>query len=273
MGSKRKIITINQNKCTGCGLCIPNCPEGAIQIIDEKARLISDLFCDGLGACIGHCPEGAITIEEREAEPYDERKVMENIIKQGDNVIKAHLAHLMSHGAKEYLQTALDVLDEKGIEVSFGGGSPCSHGHGGCPGSATRDMRQEETPGPGGRGVSRLRNWPIQITLANPNAPYFKDADLVVAADCTAFAYANLHEDFLKGKIALIGCPKLDDADAHEKKLTQIFSANAVRSITCLHMEVPCCFGLVELVQQAIQASGKKIPFEDVTVSIKGDAL
>ena len=271
MGALRKIVTIDEEKCTGCGECIPNCPEGALQLIDGKARLVSDLFCDGLGACIGHCPEGAITIEEREAEPYDERKVMENIVKQGANTIRAHLEHLHEHGAVDYHGQAVEFLQERGIEVPHEEDVlPC-----GCPGSHVMDLSEgaeEDAPDAGPR-PSRLRQWPVQLMLVPPSAPYLKGAELLIAADCVPFAYPDFHEDFLKGKVLVVGCPKLDDADFYEKKLAAIFKENDIRSVTCVHMEVPCCFGLVMIVKSAIAASGKTVPFAEATVSVKGETL
>ena len=281
--SKRKIIKIDENKCNGCSLCIPNCPEGALQIIDGKARLISDLFCDGLGACIGHCPEGAINIEEREAEPYDEKKVMENIVKQGKNVIKAHLEHLKDHGEKEYLKGALEVLKEKGLENPFqkhalknAHAHAHMHAQGGCPGSKVMDFSSEKKSGQKTKkrtsaSSSELRQWPVQIMLVPAFAPYLNGADLLVAADCVPFAYADFHEELLKDKVLLVGCPKLDDADFYKEKITQILKDNDVKSVTCAHMEVPCCFGLVNIIQEAVKGSGKNIPFHELTIGIKGD--
>jgi ferredoxin len=294
---KRQIIKIDEDDCTGCGECIPNCPEGAIQIIDDKARIISDLFCDGLGACIGHCPVDAISIEEREAEPYDERRVMENVVKQGDNTIKAHLLHLKDHGQDEFLQTAIDYLKENDMKVPDLEGAPAAvpeekpaeepvHAHDGgetlpcgCPGSSVMDFR--DTPecqaepvietGPAARGVSELKQWPVQIMLVPPSAPYLKDAEILIAADCVPFAYPNFHDDFLKGKVLLVGCPKLDDAAFYQEKITQIFKDNNIKSVTVVHMEVPCCFGMVKLVEDAIKASGKTIPFAETTITVKGE--
>ncbi|MFC1576635.1 ATP-binding protein [Candidatus Omnitrophota bacterium] len=275
--AKRKIIKIDEKKCNGCGLCIPNCPEGALQIIDKKARLISDLFCDGLGACIGHCPEGAIATEDREAEPYSEKKVMENIVKQGKNVIKAHLEHLKDHGETKFLNEALDVLKEKGIENPLPEESsekklPC-----GCPGTKVMDFTQKEgtkkNAKPALGGASELRQWPVQIKLVPPFAPYLNDADLLIAADCVAFAYADFHGDLLRGKVLLVGCPKLDDAAFYKEKITQILKNNNIKSVTAAHMEVPCCFGLINIVKEALAASGKSIPLEDVTISIKGERM
>lgn len=275
--AKRQIITIDEERCTGCGNCIPGCPEGALQIIDDKARLISDLFCDGLGACIGECPEDAISIIEREAEPYDEIKVMENIVKQGKNVIKAHLEHLKNHGETGFLKQATDYLEEKGIENPLKEEAeeklPC-----GCPGSSVRDMRQnredkDEDENSGVRQRSELRQWPVQIHLVPTNAPYFDGADLLIAADCVPFAYGNFHRDLLKGKILLVGCPKLDDAEFYRDKITDIIKSNDIKSLTIAHMEVPCCFGLVKLVNDALAASGKDIPTDDITVKVNGDIL
>ena len=293
----RKIIKIDEEKCTGCGLCIPHCPEGALKIIDDKARIISDLFCDGLGACIGHCPEGAISIEEREAEEYDERRVMENVVKQGPNVIKAHLEHLKDHGQMEYLQQAVEYLEEKSlpvpIEIESDGMEheetklPC-----GCPGSAVKDLREEPCGCPGSaaekiekescccseepsipRGVSRLGQWPVQIKLVPPQAPYFRGADILLAADCVGFSYPNFHEDFLKGKILLVGCPKLDDAEFYTEKIAQILKINQIRSLTVLHMEVPCCTGIIHIAKRAMEKAGKEIPLKTVQISIRGEIL
>ncbi len=278
---KRKIIQINEEKCDGCGLCIPNCPEGALQIIDGKVRLMSDLFCDGLGACMGHCPQGAIAVEERDAEPYDERRVMENIIKQGKNVIGAHLFHLKDHGQAEYFKQAVELLKEKGIKNPLDEGpqnevSTRSHGFSGCPGSKMMDFREKrlvEDDKSAGKTVSQLRQWPVQIHLVGAFAPYLQDADLLICADCVPFAYADFHRDLLKGKTLLIGCPKLDDLSSYEEKLTEIFRNNKIRSVTYAHMEVPCCFGLIDTIKAAISASGRDIPFKEITISISGEKL
>lgn len=344
---KRKIISIDDTKCTGCGQCIPDCPEGALQLIDGKARLVSDLFCDGLGACIGTCPEGAISIVEREAGAYDERAVMETIAKQGAPVIKAHLEHLAGHGQTDFYNEAIEYLIENGIPIPdheppaakkpapFGthrtresppavchagphepnpfagcpgsaarsiprdepavtGTSPdphpphsCSHsagrmgegtcpGHGGtCPGSAARNIPHGGIPAghrqPAGGGNSELRQWPVQLALLNPAAPYFKDAHLLISADCVPFAYPGFHAEFLKGKILIIFCPKLDqDLDRYIEKLAAIFTMHNIPSITILHMEVPCCGGVRYVVDQALAKSGVTIPVEEKTVTIDG---
>ncbi|MFH1269538.1 MAG: 4Fe-4S binding protein, partial [Candidatus Omnitrophota bacterium] len=217
--AQRKIIKIDEAKCNGCGLCIPNCPEGAMQVIDGKARLISDLFCDGLGACVGHCPQGAITIEEREAKEYDERRVMENIVKQGKNVIIAHLKHLKGHNQERYLKEAIDFLKEKNIAIPVNtGGEHSGHAHGAsaCPGSKVMDFRGKNDTSQKDKAEykaqSELKTWPVQIMLIPPFAPYLNNADLLIAADCVPFAYAGFHQDLLKDKVLLVGCPKLDDA-------------------------------------------------------------
>lgn len=273
---KRQIINIDEKKCNGCSLCIPNCPEGAIQIIDGKARLISDLFCDGLGACIQHCPEDAITIEEREAEPYDEIKVMENIIKQGLNTIKAHLEHLRDHGETNYLNQALEFLKEKRIENPLKNNPEnIKNNFQECPGSRVMELKKE------GENISQnsnivkqkseLKQWPIQFHLVPPQAPYFENSNLLITADCVPFAYADFHNDFMKEKVIIIGCPKLDDAEFYKQKLTEILKLNNIKSITTTIMEVPCCFGLQHLVEEAIKESGKEIQLEKSIITIKGE--
>lgn len=277
---KRQIIRIEEDKCNGCGQCVPGCPEGALQVIDDKVRLISDLFCDGLGACIGTCPQEAIIIEEREAEPYDERKVMANIVKQGSNTIRAHLLHLKDHNESAHLKTAVDFLKEQGIDVpDFAPPAPPhAGGHGGCPGAAMRDMRgtkpsQESQAGPASL-QSQLRQWPLQLQLINPSAPYLQDADLLVAADCVPFAYANFHHRFLKDKTTVIFCPKLDQTlDHYVEKLTAIFQSNNIKSVSVIHMEVPCCTGTLYLTQKALEQAKKIIPIKDYTISIAGEII
>jgi len=276
MASKRKIISIDEEKCTGCGNCLPNCPEGALQVIDGKARLVSDLFCDGLGACVGNCPEGAMTVEERIAKPYDEAKVMANIVKAGPNTIAAHLKHLQDHSACDYYNEALAYLKQHNIPVP-GTGSLTTGPHEplacGCPGSAVRELGPSDTRSldpsiP--RSLSALRNWPIQLTLIPVTAPYLKGADLLISADCVGSSHPNFHDDLVKGRVLIIACPKLDDAEAYREKLTRMFTESTPKSVTCAHMTVPCCFGLVKMVKQAIADSGKTIPFAEVTIDVDG---
>jgi ferredoxin len=278
---KRKIIDIDQEKCTGCGQCIPDCPEGALQLIEGKVRLVSDLFCDGLGACIGTCPEGAIAVIEREAGPYDEKAVMEKIAPQGEAVIRAHLEHLIGHGEAELYRQAVEYLNEHDIpipdhEIAEVHAEPVQHAppdHTGCPGSAvksiTRGRHAEDLERT--EGESELRQWPIQLKLLNPGASYFDNADLLVSGDCVPFAYADFHRDFLADKIIIMFCPKLDsDVDGYITKMADILSRHTIRSITVLHMEVPCCSGVRYVVDQALKRSGKEIPVKEHTILISG---
>jgi ferredoxin len=268
--TKRKIIEINEDKCNGCGQCIPNCHEGALQIIDNKARLISDLFCDGLGACVGHCPTGAMKVVEREAEDYNERRVMEeNIIPKGMNTIKAHVDHLKDHGATKYYDEAMEVLKEHNIEVEetkMNDDLPC-----GCPGTAMKEVNTNEDSSNNADQASALRQWPVQLNLLPPHAPFFDNSHLLVAADCVPFANPNFHSKLLNGKSLVIGCPKLDDIESYQEKLTEIFKQNKIKSVTVAIMEVPCCGGLQMAVEEAVEASGKKIPIIVEVISVSGE--
>ena len=227
----RKIIHIDEEKCNGCGLCAEACHEGAIDIVDGKAKLVRESFCDGFGDCLPNCPTGAITFEEREAPEYDEAKKMSEMKRE--------------------------------------------HPAGGCPGSRIMQFKQNEAesaPVSAGTPVSRLAQWPCQIKLVPTQAPFFDGAKLLIAADCTAYAYANMHEEFMRGKVTIIGCPKLDDVD-YTDKLTAIIRDNDIRSVTIVRMEVPCCGGLQRAAQNALQASGKFIPWQVVTISRDGNIL
>ena len=271
---KRQIIEIDEEKCNGCELCIPNCPEGALQIIDGKARLISDLFCDGLGACIGECPEGAITTVEREAAPYDEEKVMENIIRAGPNTIKAHLKHLKDHDQKEYYEQAVAILAEKELPIPKieEEALVCMT----CPGVAAHsiDREEESVTIPRVEMKSELKQWPVQLHLINPNAPYLKNADLLIVADCVPFAFANFHQRFIKGKIVINLCPKLDSGiDSYIEKLSEIFKNQDVKSITMVKMEVPCCGGIERIVQNAMEKAGEFSIVQTNTISINGKII
>lgn len=294
---KRQIITIDEKKCTGCGDCIPGCPEGALQLIDGKARLVSDLFCDGLGACIGHCPTGAMRIEEREAEPYDEKRVMqESIVRGGPNVIAAHLRHLRDHGAHDYLQDALDYLEAAGIPnplelVGQEAAAPChqaepappAHAHhgGGCPGSRTMDFRSANghaasaTPAARGAAISsELRQWPVQLHLVSPLAPCYEGSDLLLAADCTAFAAGDFHRSLLRGRTLAVACPKLDSGmDVYVEKLAAMIDMARINTITVAIMEVPCCGGLMSIVSEALQRAKRKVPVKKIVIGVQGDTL
>jgi len=258
---KRSIITIDEDKCNGCGVCINACHEGALQLIDGKAKLISESYCDGLGACLPECPTGAITIEEREAAGFDEAAVQARMAKEEDH------GH---HGHKE----------EKKMH-----GKPLENLACGCPGShaKTLDRAAAAAPAPAPRAaapaapaaeapVSRLQQWPVQIKLVPVSAPYLDGAHLLIAADCVAYARASIHEEYIKGRITLIGCPKLDEGD-YSDKLAQILSAHDIQSLTVLRMEVPCCGGIVQAVKQAMLKSGTMVPWNVVTVGTDGSIL
>ncbi|MFP4470916.1 MAG: ATP-binding protein [Bacteroidales bacterium] len=291
---KREIIKIDEEKCTGCGLCIPNCHEGALQLIDGKARLVSDLFCDGLGACIGHCPEDAITLEERVAEPYNEALVMQEMVKKGKNTVLAHLEHLKQHQAYDLLDEAIRYIKINNIDMDVTKPDLATagvvHEHmsavsggcgGGCPGSAAvafdidmDEVEQAAQPGNGAEARSELRQWPVQLHLLNPMAPYFRNADVVLAADCAAFAMGNFHARFLKGKILAIACPKLDSSqESYQQKLVAMINDSRINSITVVRMEVPCCGGLTRLAQMAVQQAARKIPVKQAVVSSQGKVI
>lgn len=237
----RKMVTIDEDKCNGCGLCITGCHEGALQLINGKAKLVSDSYCDGLGACLPACPMNAISLEERDADPFDEEAV---------KIRMEEIARAKSKAPSNNTFT--------------------------CPGTAARAMERKEIPTNVTQAhtqfSSELRQWPCQIKLVPVNAPYFHDAHLLIAADCTAYAYANFHQEFMKNKITLIGCPKLDAID-YAEKLTAIISNNAIKSVTVTRMEVPCCGGIENAVIQALRDSGKMIPWNIVTISTDGNIL
>ena len=237
----RKIIHIDEEKCSGCGLCAEACHEGAIEMVDGKAKLMREDFCDGFGDCLPNCPTGAITFEEREAPAYDE--------------------------------AAVKASKRKLTEENPMNGTDHDH-KGGCPGSAVAqfDRNTMQEAAPAAKPVSRLAQWPCQIKLLPAQAPFFDGAKLLIAADCTAYAYANMHEDFMKGKVTLIGCPKLDAVD-YSEKLTAIIRDNDVRSVTIVRMEVPCCGGLQRAAETALKNSGKFIPWQVVTISRDGQII
>jgi ferredoxin len=274
--STRAIIEIDQERCTGCGLCIPNCPEGALRVIDGKARLVSDLFCDGLGACIGYCPEGAITVTQREAAPYDERTVMEGIMRQGPNVIRAHLEHLKAHGEEGLLAAARAVLEERGVAAPELGEEPerpaasasvgATAAEGASASMGAEPPARQRVPAAVG---TRLSNWPIQLHLLSPMAPRFRGADVLLSADCVAHAVGSFHQTLLAGKALAIACPKLDDGkDVYQEKLTALIDHGQIRSLTVAMMEVPCCGGLLRLARAACAKANRKVPLKALVVSI-----
>ncbi|MDZ7413164.1 MAG: 4Fe-4S binding protein [candidate division KSB1 bacterium] len=271
---KRRIISIDEEKCTGCGLCIPNCPEGALQIIDGKARLVSDLFCDGLGACIGHCPEGAITVIERESGAYDERAVMATIVAQGANTVRAHLEHLAAHGQEECLNIALEYLRLHHIPVPEGMSSGPAR-EGSCPGSralsfAPQPSADEKLPAP----FSYLQQWPVQLHLIAPRAPHFRGSDLLLVADCVAYAVGDFHRSYLRGHTIAIACPKLDEGqEIYVEKVRVLIDEAQVKSLTVMVMQVPCCGGLVRLAQRAAAEAQRKIGIKYIVVGLRGEVL
>ncbi len=230
----RNIVVINEEKCDGCGLCVKACAEGAIQIINGKAKLVSETYCDGLGACLGHCPRGAITIEQRQAVPFDEKAAHEHV-----NRLKS------------------------ASENSFSG----------CPGMKMMQRKPQE-PNIGAAEIpSQLGQWPVQLKLLSPTAPYFAQADLMLAADCVPFAMGDFHPSLLKGHTIAVGCPKLDDRPYYVGKVAQILRLNDIRSLTVVRMEVPCCSGLTQIARMAIADSGKTMPFEEIAISLNGQII
>jgi len=247
--ARRQIIKIDEDRCDGCGLCVPSCAEGAIQIVDGKARLVRDDFCDGLGACLGECPNDALSIEEREAPEFDEAAVA-----------------VSRRKAASPPPAWPDVLHRHG-----------GHGHpgGGCPSARILDLApRRETPQPGGvspRAPSALEHWPVKLKLVPPTAPFLRGADLMLAADCVPFAYAGMHGDLLPDHAVVIGCPKFDDYLEARARLTEILRVSSVRSLTVVTMEVPCCLGYLRMAQEALSASGKDIPLRHVVIGVRGD--
>jgi len=283
---KRDILKINEDLCNGCGQCVPNCHEGALQVIDGKVRLVSELMCDGLGACIGHCPEGAIAIETREAEPYNETKVMEQMISKGKNTIIAHLKHLKDHGETGFLQEGVNYLKSNRNKLNFdlmevthevhNHGNHQGQGGGGCPGSRAVVIEKPQSDAPSYTidQPSELRQWPVQLHLLNPNAPYLRGADLLLAADCVAFSMGNFHSRHLKGKSLAIACPKLDHGtDIYVEKLSAMIDMAKVNTITVMMMEVPCCGGLLQMVRNAALKTERKVPVKQMIISLSGEVL
>lgn len=240
----RKIVSIDESKCNGCGLCIPNCAEGALKIIDGKAKLVKDIYCDGLGACLGHCPMEAINIIEREADDFN-------------------------------IQQVEEFLKEKKVEEKSKFNNQMDMHMGGCPGSRMKMINRKAKEGENlnVKATSTLRQWPVQLSLVSANAPYFKGADLLITADCVPFAYANYHNDFLNDRAVVVGCPKLDDVSYYTEKLSDIIKNNELESITVLRMEVPCCGGMAMAAKDARNMAGSDVPVKVVTIGIEGEVL
>ncbi len=244
MEVKRKIIKIDEELCDGCGECVPSCAEGAIEIVDGKARLVAEKYCDGLGACLGECPNGALTVVEREAEEFNEEAVEEYLSSKGQ--------------------------DESPEEATMACGCPSAQIKAFAPSASFQEANE---PALQASAVSALSHWPVQIRLVPPTAPFLKGADLLVAADCTPVAYPNFHQDFLKGKAVMVGCPKFDDAQDYIQRFADIFNTADIKSITVVVMEVPCCQGLPIIVEKGMEMAGKRIPMEKVVISARGDVL
>jgi NAD-dependent dihydropyrimidine dehydrogenase PreA subunit len=267
---ERQIIRIDESKCDGCGICCNGCPEGALQLIDGKARLVSEITCDGLGACVGECPTGAIVVETREAAPYDERATMANIIPKGTNTLRAHLKHLFEHGQTTYLNQALAYLKEVNHPIPEYREKVM---HQGCPGSAPRSLVRAPAAAPMRDGLaSQLSQWPIQLHLISPMNPDFHGADLLLAADCVAFAMADFNQRYLPGKKLAIACPKLDQGmEIYRDKLTALVNEAEVNTISVMIMEVPCCGGLLRVTQDAVARADRKVPIKAIIVGLDGE--
>jgi NAD-dependent dihydropyrimidine dehydrogenase PreA subunit len=306
---KRTVIEIDEELCDGCGNCAVGCHEGALQIIDGKARLIGESLCDGLGACIGECPRGAITVTEKDAEEYDERRVIEHILPKGAATLSAHLKHLRDHGQDSWLSQGIAALKEKGIVLpgfesatdaakpaaartalfsAAPAGAPqasrTAQAFSGCPGSLARSFSSGaaaapapalKAGGPAGGGMaSRLEQWPVQLHLINPRAPYFQGADILIAADCTAFACGAFHQALLAGRRLVIACPKLDSGkEIYVDKIRALVNESGAASLTVAIMDVPCCGGLKRLVDEALIGASRDLPVNTVVVSSQGGSL
>lgn len=283
---ERTVIKINEALCNGCGQCVRGCHEGALQLVNGKAVMVSDLYCDGLGACIGECPTGAITLEKREASPYDEMAVMERLAPKGEAVILAHLRHLKEHGEETWLQQGIEYIREHGLSVDLSQLSEpaaCStqpqaeQGSCGCPGSSARTI-----PRPGNTfslaatppSVSELSHFPVQLHLLNPHAPFLKGSDLLLAADCTAFACGSFHAQLLRGRTLAIACPKLDsNLPLYVEKLAAMIDEAELHTLTVAIMEVPCCRGLLQVAVRAREEAQRHIPIEQIVVSVSGKII
>lgn len=274
---KRTVIEIDEELCNGCGLCVSGCHEGALQLIDGKAVMISDMFCDGLGACIGECPVGAINLIKREAEPYDEIAVMDRITPKGEKVVLAHLKHMKDHNETEYLQQGIEYLKKNNINFDLSSlmQEEVKPKFQGCPGSAARSFEKKETVNENTVAQkSELTHWPIQLHLQNPMAGYFKGANVLIAADCTAFSLGEFHPRILKNKVLSIACPKLDsNKNVYLEKIVSMIDDSKIDTLTVVIMEVPCCGGLIELAKLARENAQRNIPIKRIVISIQGEII
>jgi ferredoxin len=260
--AKRKIIHIDEDLCDGCGSCVPGCPEQALLVVETpkgpKARLVKEFYCDGLGACIGSCPTGALAVTEEDAEPYNEEATIVRIKEKAPEMLEMHLKHMKEHA------------DQIPGHHSY----KMPKGSNGCPGARIMQWKEEKTQSDKQVKIdSELRQWPVQIHLVPPFAPFLQNADIAIIADCVPFAYPNLHQDFLEGKAVLVGCPKLDDADYYIEKTAEILEHAKPKSLKIVHMEVPCCFGLMHIIKEARKRAGSEVPVEEVTIKIRGETM
>ncbi|MGL5914232.1 MAG: ATP-binding protein [Bacteroidales bacterium] len=275
---KRNIIAINSEICNGCGICVESCHEGALQIIDGKAKIVSEFYCDGLGVCIRDCPVGAITIEERKAEAYDEVAVIQRIMKKGEKAMLAHLKHLKNHNKNTFLTQGLQFIEKQELNIdthSLNAEEPkmACNCPSSMPSSFTAPSVQLLLPIKT-QNSSQLTHWPVQLHLLNPIATYFTDADVLLAADCTAFACSNFHQQFLAEKKLAIACPKLDsNKEVYIEKLMTMFESSSINTLTVVIMEVPCCGSLIQLVQMAAQQAKRSVPIKRVIISVQGDLV
>jgi len=242
--TKRNIVEIDEEKCNGCGLCVPNCHEGAIQIVEGKAKLVKEQYCDGLGNCLGHCPQDAIKIIEKDVDEFN---------------FEATNAHLKNMGKEELKENPMKKEEKL----------PC-----GCPGTALKSIEKKPVSNTAAyKQPSELTQWPVQLSLLPPQAPFFDNSDLLVSADCVPFSNANFHSEILKGKSIVVGCPKLDNIEAYTEKLTDIIKLNNIKSITVAIMEVPCCSGMAHAVESAVSASGKDVPVKNIVLGLNGEVI
>lgn len=277
---KRTVIKIDETLCNGCRACVEGCHEGALQIIDGKARMVSDLYCDGLGACIGECPVGAIEFEEREAEPYDEAAVMRRLVPKGEKTIRAHLFHMKEHNETEFLNQGINYLKTNNIIIDMNGlilenenNSPQKPACG-CPGGKEMSFAQPNQTVYTGEIPSQLRQWPVQLHLLNPRAGYFQRADVVLTADCAAYSYAGFHGRFLQNHTLAIACPKLDsNKEVYVSKIVDMIDNAKINTLTVVIMEVPCCGGLLQIAKTAMEQASAKVPIKKVTIGIQGTII
>lgn len=282
----RTVIEIDEELCDGCGLCITGCHEGALQIIDGKARLVGESLCDGLGACLGECPRGALKTVERQAEEYSERKVIEHILGKGMNTVIAHLRHLKDHGQDIWYNEAIETLAQKDIDIASLERELAPVQFEACPaaikmgafgaasGSAAKTQKVAEVSPAGTSLNSRLEQWPVQLHLINPRASYFQSSDVLLAADCTAYACGSFHQSLLAGRKLLIACPKLDSGkDIYIDKIRILIDEANLRSVTLAVMDVPCCNGLRRILDDALNSAGRRVPVYTAVVSASGGSI